>query len=106
VMEGKLDVGEGGVFLYLLNFLNSASNHDVAWVYLGEAARRKPVLEALYVPLGQGTRDEKIYLSRVLAASGDQASIPYLEKVSRDNDKEAAQEAFRALRSLKARLGV
>jgi HEAT repeat protein len=106
LLEGRVVISEESPFRYLINTLNSAAYHDIAYAYLVEAARRKPVLEALYIPLGQGTRDEKIYLSRVLAASGDQASIPYLEKVSRDNDKEAAQEAFRALRSLKARLGV
>ena len=65
-----------------------------------------PVLDALYMPLEQGTRDEKIYLSRVLAASGVQASVPYLEKVSRDNDAEVAKEGLRAMRSLRARLGI
>jgi len=60
----------------------------------------------LYKPLEQGTRDEKIQLSRILAASGDEASIPYLEKTSRDADSEVAGEGLRALRSLRARLKV
>jgi HEAT repeat protein len=107
VMEGKLDLDEQSPFRYLLNTLNSASYHDVAYAYLVEAARRKPVLNALYAPLGQATtRDEKIYLARVLAASGDENSIPYLEKVSRDSDGDVAKEGLRALRSLRARLGV
>ena len=54
--------------------------------------------------LDPGTKDEKIYLARVLAASGDQSSIPYLDKVSRDNGQDVAQEGLRALRSLRARL--
>jgi HEAT repeat protein len=106
VMEGKLDLGDEGAFRYLINTLNSASYQNVAYAYLLEAARRKPVLEALYTPLGQGTRDEKIYLARVLAASGDTASVPYLDKVSRDLDADVAKEGLRALRSLRARLGI
>jgi HEAT repeat protein len=106
VMEGQLDVSEEAPLRYLINTLNQASWHDIAYAYLVEAARRKPVLKALYPELEPGSRDEKIYLARVLAASGDQSSIPYLDKMSRDSDKEVAQESFRALRSLRARLGV
>ena len=64
------------------------------------------MLTALYGQLDSGTRDEKIYLARVLAASGDQASVPYLDKVSRDTDQDVAQEGLRALRSLRARLSL
>lgn len=106
VMEGKLDLSEEGPFRYLINTLNSAANHDVAYAYLSEAARRKPVLDALYGPLDQGTRDEKIWLSRVLSVSGDATSVPHLDKVSRDTDRDVAQEGLRALRSLRARLQI
>ena len=47
VMEGKLDLGEDGAFRYLINNLNSAAYHEIAYAYLAEAARRKPVLQAL-----------------------------------------------------------
>jgi HEAT repeat protein len=106
LMEDKLELSEESPFRYLINTLNSASYHEVAYSYLAEAARRKPVLEALYKPLDEGTRDEKIYLSRVLAVSGDQGSVPYLDKISRDDEKDVAQEGLRALRSLRARLGI
>ncbi|HWF11317.1 MAG TPA: hypothetical protein VG297_22760, partial [Bryobacteraceae bacterium] len=106
VMEGKLDLSEEGAFRYLINTLNSAANHDIAYAYLSEAARRKPVLDALYGPLDQGTRDEKIYLSRVLSASGDAGSVPHLDKISRDPDRDVAAEGLRALRSLRARLKI
>jgi HEAT repeat protein len=106
VMEGKLDLSDEGPFRYLINTLNQASYKEVASAYLIEASRQSRVLAALYGPLGEGTRDEKIQLSRVLAASGDQGSIPYLEKLSRDPDKDIAQEGLRSLRSLRARLGV
>lgn len=106
VLEGNLDLSEQAPLRYLINTLNQAAYHDVATAYLVEAARRKPVLAALYTQIDPGTRDEKIYLARVLSVSGDQASIPYLDKLSRDNDKDVAQEGLRAVRSLRARLGV
>ena len=106
VMAGKLDFSEEAPLRYLINTLNQASWHDVAYAYLMEAARRKPVLILLQGQMESGTKDEKIYLARVLAASGDQSSIPYLDKVSRDTDRDVAQEGLRALRSLRARLKV
>jgi HEAT repeat protein len=106
VLGGDLDLSEMAPFRYLINTLNSSAFREVAYAYLVEAARRKPVLMALYEPLNQGTRDEKIQLSRVLAASGDGTSAALLEKASRDTDDEVQREGLRALRSLRARLGI
>jgi HEAT repeat protein len=106
VMDGKLDLGEDGAFRYLINNLNSAAWHETAYAYLAEAALKKPVLQALYTQLDSGTRDEKIYLARVLSASGDGSSVPHLDKLSRDNDAEVSKEGLRTLRSLRARLGI
>jgi len=106
VLDGNLDLGEDAPLRYLIDTLNSAAYRDVASAYLMEAARRAAVRDALYRPLDRGTRDEKIQLSRILASSGDASSIPYLEKASRDQDGEVAQEGLRALRSLRARLKV
>lgn len=103
-MEGNLDLGEEAPFRYLINTLNSSAYRDTAQAYLIEAARRNDARNALYRPLEQGTRDEKIQIARILAASGDATSIPFLEKTSRDADSEVAQEGLRALRSLRARL--
>jgi HEAT repeat protein len=106
VMEGNLSLADDAPLRYLLNTLNSAAYRDVASGYLIEAARRPAIRNMLYKPLEQGTRDEKVQLSRILSASGDEASIPYLEKISHDQDSEVAQEGLRALRSLRARLKV
>src|SRR5580698_7964451 len=106
VMDGKVDLSEDAPLRYLINTLNQASYHDIAYAYLVEAARRKPVLMALQGQVESGTKDEKIYLARVLAASGDQTSVPYLDKVSRETDQDVAKEGLRALRSLRARLKV
>ena len=104
VLGGNLDMAENAPFRYLLNTLNSGSYREVAYAYLVEAARNKTVLEALYGPLGKGTRDEKIQLSRVLAESGDDTSVAPLDRASRDADEEVQREGLRALRSLRARL--
>jgi HEAT repeat protein len=106
VMEGNLNLAEDAPLRYLINTLNSAAYHDVAYAYLVEAARQKPVLQVLYTQIDPGTKDEKIYLSRVISVSGDQSSVTYLEKVSRDNDQDVSKEGLRALRSLRARLGI
>jgi|SRR5579883_2166200 HEAT repeat protein len=106
VMSGKLDLTEQAPLRYLISTLNQAAFHDVAYAYLVEAARRPQVRAALYAPMEQGSRDEKIYLARVLAASGDQSSVSYLEKISRDSDQDVAQEGLRSLRSLRARLKI
>ena len=105
-MEGNVSLADDAPLRYLINTLNSAAYRDVASGYLIEAARRPALRSTLYKPLEQGTRDEKIQLSRILSASGDEASIPYLEQMSHDQDSEVAQEGLRALRSLRARLKV
>lgn len=106
VLDGDVSVGVDAPLRYLLNSLNSAAYKDTAVAYLVEAARQPKVRSALYEPMGQGTREEKIQLARVLAVSGDEASIQFVEKVSRDPDQEVAQEGLRALRTLRARLKV
>jgi hypothetical protein len=79
--------------------------------YRGEARpllielARNPVLRTtLYRPLLTGTKDEKINLAQVMAASGDKDTLPQLETLSRDADADVAQEGLRAMRSLRARL--
>ncbi len=103
-LSGDLELGQGAPFRYLINTLNSAAWRDTATAYLVEAARRPPVLAALHQPLETGTRDEKIELARILAASGDATTIPWLDKLSRDPDSMVAQEGLRDLRSLRSRL--
>lgn len=106
VLSGKTDISADSPLGYLIDTLNSGIWQDTAFAYLVEAARKSTVLAALYGPLDQGTKEEKIYLSRVLARSGDAGSVPVLDKASRDDDKDVAQEGLRALRSLRARLGI
>jgi HEAT repeat protein len=100
VMLGVRDTGEFSPLPYLINNLNSAFYRDVAYAYLVETARDPQVRSAIYPAIAKGTKDEKISLARVLGRSGDQESIPYLEKLSNDTDVQVAQEGLRALRTL------
>lgn len=103
VMLGKTAVAEFSPLQFLINTLNSAAYHGEAFPFLVELARDPAVRKSLYPALLQGTKDEKIYLARVMARSGDQSDVPQLEKLSHDNDPEVAQEGLRAMRNLQAR---
>ncbi len=106
VEDGDLNLAEDAPFRYLLNTLNQVAYRDVASAYLTEAARTPAVRMEIYKAIDSGSRDEKVQLARILSASGDEGSLPTLEKISRDTDPDVAQEGLRALRSLKARLKV
>jgi HEAT repeat protein len=105
VSLGRHESSDNSPLYYLVTQLDSKSYRDVAEPYLVELARDEAVRTALYPYLQQGnaTKDQKIGLARVLAASGDHASIPYLETLSRDSDGDVAQEGLRCLRILRAR---
>jgi HEAT repeat protein len=104
VMLGQNGAGEFSPLRYLIDTLNSASYKGEAFPFLVELARDGLVRKALYGALETGTKDEKIGLAGVLARSGDQESIPLLQKLSNDKDTDVAQEGLRALRTLQARL--
>jgi HEAT repeat protein len=101
---GNKDMGEFGPLRYLVNTLNNKNYKGVAVALLIELARDQNIRQAIYPVLAGGTKDEKIQLGVVLARSGDQDSVPYLQKLSMDPDPEVAQESIRNLRALRARL--
>lgn len=103
VMLGKTEIGEFTPLQYLINTLNSSAYRGEAYPFLVELARDAAVRGKLYQPMLAGTKDEKTWLARVLALSGDKQSIPYLQKLSNDADAEVAQEGLRAMRTLQAR---
>jgi HEAT repeat protein len=103
VMLGKTDFTEFSPMQFLINNLNSAAYKGEALPFLVELARDQKIRAALYRPMATGTKDEKIGLAAVLARSGDQSSIPELEKLSKDTDPEVGKEALRALRTLQSR---
>jgi HEAT repeat protein len=104
VMMGQHELSEFSPLQLLINTLNSSAYNGVAFAYLVEAARDPAVRALLYQSLTNATKDEKIQLAGILARSGDQESVQYLEKLSQDADDQVAQEGLRALRALRARL--
>ncbi len=104
VLHGSMEVSEFSPLQSLVNTLNSRARQGEAFPFLIELARDPKIRASLYPALATGTRDEKIYLARVFARSGDKDSLPALEKVSHDTDAEVAQEGVRALQNLRARL--
>ena len=105
VLEGQSQLSEFSPLQYLIDTLNSAAYAGEAFPLLVEAARYAEIRSLLYKPMESGTRDEKIYLARVLAVSGDAQALPYLQKMSQDPDGQVAGEGLKALRALRARLG-
>jgi HEAT repeat protein len=104
VMLGRIELSEFSPLQYLINNLNSSAYKGQAAPFLIELAREERVRNAIYPAVGRGTKDEKIGLARILATSGDKASLPYLERLTKDTDAEVSQEAVRAMRNLQARL--
>ena len=104
VMLGNTEVSEFSPLQFLVDNLNSAAYSGVALPFLVELARENRVREAIYAALPKGTKNEKIGLAQVLARSGDQRSIPALQKLSNDKDADVAQEGLRALRTVQAKM--
>jgi HEAT repeat protein len=104
VMLGRTEVSQFSPLQFLIDDLNSASYSGVAMPFLVELARDKTVRDALYPALPAATKAEKIGLAHVLARSGDQQSVPVLQKLSTDKDADVAQEGLRALRTLQAKM--
>ncbi len=104
VSLGKTEISQLSPAQYLIDTLNSKQRHQIAQAYLTELARVPVMRAALNAAALQGTRDEKIGISRILAVSGDKSSIAPLDTLTRDPDSEVAQESLRAVRSLKTRL--
>jgi HEAT repeat protein len=101
---GSLDTSEFSPLLYLVNTLNVRSYQGVALAYLTELSRELKIRLAIYPMLTRATKDEKIQLCTIFARSGGKDSLPYLETLSSDPDKDVAQEAIRSLRTLRAQL--
>jgi HEAT repeat protein len=102
-MNGKTEISEFSPLQYIINTLNTNSYRGVAFPFLVELARDPGIRKQLYGPMGSGTKDEKIWLARVMSRSGDKEAVPYLQKLSNDADAEVAEEGLRSMRTLQAR---
>ena len=104
VSLNQLDTSRYSPLRYLVNTLNQRSYRGVAIAFVIELARDATIRGAIQSMLAEATKDEKIQISIVLAQSGDQDSVPFLESLSKDPDPEVAAEGIRGLRTLRARL--
>lgn len=104
VAAGRNDLTEFSPLQYLVNTLNLNAWRGVALAFLVELARDPGVRRTLYGALRTATKDEKISLGQVIAASGDAEAVGHLERLAADPDVDVAREGLRALKSLKARL--
>jgi HEAT repeat protein len=104
VLLGKTEVTEFSPLQYLVNTLNSSARQGEARAFLIELARDAQIRASLEYALKKGTKVEKIQLAQILAISGDAKTLTALDALSKDADADVAQEALRAVRSLKARL--
>jgi HEAT repeat protein len=104
VSLGQTEMTDSSPLQLLSTTLNSRTHEGEAVAFLIELARDPKIRASLYPTLTGGTKDERTYLSRVMARSGAADSVPPLEKVSRDSDADVAQEGVRALQNLRARL--
>ncbi|MBS1874550.1 MAG: HEAT repeat domain-containing protein [Acidobacteria bacterium] len=104
VSLGRNDLGEFSPLRYLVNALNSSGYRGVAQPFLTELSRDAGVRRTLYPVLSGATRDEKIYLGQVLARTGDQETVQYLDAMTKDPDTAVAEQGLRSLKALRARL--
>jgi HEAT repeat protein len=103
VALGQTSIDEFSPLRYLVNTLNSKSYRGIAEPYLIELARDANLRTTLAAMIRAGTKEEKIGLSRVLAATGDRSVAPQLEALSKDPDPDIASEGLRALRIVRSR---
>jgi HEAT repeat protein len=104
VASGRNEMSEFSPLQYLVNTLNSKAYRGVAQPFLVELTRDPGVRRTIYGAFHNATKDEKILLGQVLARSGDNESLKYLEALAADADPDVAQEGLRSLKTLKARL--
>ena len=103
VSGGRTEPGEFSPLQYLVNTLNSRLYRGVAQAFLIELARETTVRRSLYPMLRIGAKEEKIGLAQILASSGDQEALAYVEPLMRDADAEVGQAAIRAMQAIRAR---
>ena len=97
-------LGKDDALTNLVSELGSKVHGDVARVYLTELARNPVFLTKLYpffVSPDSGIRKR---LCVVMMYSGDQTSLPQLDRLARDPDGDVAGAALKAKRAIRARM--
>lgn len=103
VDEGKLDTSDFSPLSYLVENLGVNPRAAPAAAYLTELARREDVRHALFPLVSQATKDQKIGLCSIFAASQSEDVIPALNSLAKDIDPDVAFAASRALRIAQSR---
>ncbi len=88
----------------LVDGLGSRVHRLEARPLIVEAARNPEVLQQLYVPMSTGSAPQRRHLAFVVSQSGTEESLPYLEELCDDDNKDVATAAVEALRVLRASL--
>jgi HEAT repeat protein len=104
VLNGWHEYAPGTPLEFLVSQLKSTFWGGVAHPFLVEATRDAAVRQALYPHVTRVGKDERRALAYILAVSGDQQTVKYLEVLSADPDREVAAEGIRCLQILKSRL--
>ena len=104
VALGSLDYESFSPLRYLVQTLNSRSWRGVAQAFLIEAARNARGRRKMLENWNGHTKDERIGVGWVLAYSGSQESLQYLQAMSEDQETAISQEGIRALRTLRGRI--
>ena len=97
-------LGDHVQLAHLVEGLNSRAHRLEARPLIVELARDPAVLAKLYVPMSTGTVPQRRHLAYVMAQSGTEESLPYLENLTKDGNDDVASAAIEALRVLRARL--
>jgi HEAT repeat protein len=87
----------------LVNEVGSKLRGQVAQAYLRELTREPHSPSLLYPYLNHSDAAVRKGLCSVLMFTGDQTSLPELERLSRNSNKDIAAEALRAQRAIRAR---
>jgi HEAT repeat protein len=88
----------------LVSDLGSKMRGDVARTYLTELSRKPAFLPRLYPYLQSPDNTIRKRVCEVLMYSGDQSSLPQLDRLEHDPDTAVAAAALRAKRAIRARL--
>ena len=103
VDEGKVDVSDFSPLMYLVEKLDVSGQSPLASAYLTELTRSENVRRALFPAVAQATKDQKIALCSIFAASQSDDVLPTLNTLAKDIDPDVAFAASRALRITQSR---
>jgi HEAT repeat protein len=101
--QGKVDTEQFSPLPYLVESLNTKGRAAIASAYLKELARHEDARASLVKLLSDATKDQKLELCSVFAASRSDELLPALNKLSKDADPDVAFAASKAIRILQAR---